>query len=168
MISGRRWYVAQTRANGESVARENLERQGFGVYLPRFRKARRHARRTEVMLRPLFPQYLFVALDLTVDRWRAVMSTNGVRSLVSVGGSPAPLPDHVMDAIRDREDDDGLVVLPPTTIKAGTSVSVLDGLFSGCVGTLGEVTDQRRVAVLVSMLGRDVKTVVPGEFISAA
>ena len=42
----RRWYVAQTHVHADQKATFHLGRQGFQVYLPRYTKRRRHARRT--------------------------------------------------------------------------------------------------------------------------
>ena len=84
-MSERRWYVVHTQPNGEGRADLNLRRQGFATYLPRYARRRRHARRQEVVQRPLFPRYLFVTLDLARDRWRAVHSTFGVNRLVLAG-----------------------------------------------------------------------------------
>jgi len=67
-MSERRWYVVHTQPNGEGRADLNLCRQGFATYLPRYARRRRHARRQEVVKRPLFPRYLFVGLDLARDR----------------------------------------------------------------------------------------------------
>ena len=38
----------------------------------------RHARKTEIVLCPLFPGYVFVCLDIGEQRWRAVNGTFGV------------------------------------------------------------------------------------------
>ena len=73
-------------------------RQSFGVYLPRYTKMRRHARKIEAVARPLFPRYLFVALDLARDRWRSIQSTFGVVGLVMSGEQPAPLPTDVVES----------------------------------------------------------------------
>src|SRR5882724_10664674 len=105
------WYVVHTRAQGEDRADFNLRRQGFATYLPRYLRARRHARRTETVARPLFPRYLFVALDVARDRWLTVQSTFGVSSLVIVGNDPVPLPAGVVDEIRAREGEQGFVRL---------------------------------------------------------
>ena len=62
----RRWFVAQSHVHAESKAAMHLGRQGFEVYLPRYRKQRRHARRIDVVATPLFPRYPFVSIDLGV------------------------------------------------------------------------------------------------------
>src|ERR1700741_4962506 len=111
MNSGARWYVVHTHPHDESRADTHLRRQGFRTYLPRYLRRRRHARKTEAVARPLFPRYLFVALDLSRDRWRAIHSTLGVVHLVVIGDAPVPVPDSVINEIRSRECSNGLVAL---------------------------------------------------------
>src|SRR5687767_7204804 len=102
-----RWYVAQTHAHAEKKAAVHLQRQGFEIYLPRYRKRRRHARRVETVTAPLFPRYLFVAVDIGAQRWRSIQSTFGVLRLVCNGDEPAAVADLVVNALRGREDQDG-------------------------------------------------------------
>src|SRR5664279_3292931 len=79
----RLWYVAQTHVHAETKATLHLRRQGFDVYLPRYRKQRRHARRVDIVAAPLFPRYLFVSVDLATQRWRSIRSTVGITRPVS-------------------------------------------------------------------------------------
>jgi transcription antitermination factor NusG len=50
--------------------------------LPRHLKQWRHARRAEKVPAPLFPSYLFAAVDMASQRWLAIDSTIGVKRLV--------------------------------------------------------------------------------------
>lgn len=159
---GERWYVVHTQAQGEARAECNLRRQGFTTYLPRCLRTRRHARRTETVARPLFPRYLFVALDVARDRWRSVQSTFGVSNLVVVGNDPLPLPEGVMEQIRGREDGAGLVQLGlPAGIRPGSRVRLLDGIFADYRGEFERSADAHRVAVLLELLGRHVRVFIP-------
>ena len=83
-----RWFVAHTHPHAEAKATAHLNRQGFEIYFPRYLKRRRHARRIETVAAPLFPRYLFVAVDLTAQRWRSIYSTVGVTRLVCNGDDP--------------------------------------------------------------------------------
>ena len=76
----KRWYAVRSPPRMELWARTNLWDRGFEVYLPRYRKQRRHARRREWVPRPLFPGYLFVSADLeaggtAVTRARILLET---------------------------------------------------------------------------------------------
>ena len=108
---GASWYVARTNPHAEAKASLHLRRQGYEVYLPRYFKQRRHARRIEKVAAPLFPGYLFVAIDLATQRWLSIDSTIGVARLVCQGDRPALVPQSVIDALMRRHDAEGCVQL---------------------------------------------------------
>lgn len=167
--SGKRWYVAQTHPLSEARAESNLRRQGYAVYLPRFAKRRRHARRVEIVPRPLFPRYLFVGFDPEADRWRAIGSTAGVARLICQGDSPCPVPDGVVEAIRAREDAGGMVIMSAAPrFKPGDRVRMLGGVFVDCLGLFEAVADEHRVAILLDLLGRQVRVLVDDTQVAAA
>lgn len=164
-----RWYVAQTHPNAELKACVNLQRQGFGVYLPRYLKRRRHARRIETVAAPLFPRYLFVAIDMSVQPWRGIHSTFGVNHLVCNGDEPASVPGGVVENLQQRQDERGFVQLSlPPRFAPGDKIRVLDGVFTACSGLFEKMTDSERVAVLLDLLGRKVRVVLYTESIVAA
>ncbi len=157
-----RWYVVHTQPQNETRADINLRRQGFSTYLPLYQRTRRHARKTETVARPLFPRYLFVGLDLARDRWRAIQSTFGVSNLVFAGDTPLAMPQGIVEEIRARESGDGFVTLGlPAGIGPGSRVRLIDGIFADSKGVLERIADDHRVAILLELLGREVRVFVP-------
>ena len=164
-----RWYVVQTHVNGEAKAASNLVRQGFGVYFPRYLKRRSHARKIDTVARPLFPRYLFVAIDLATQRWRSIQSTIGVSHLVSWGGSPASVNHDVVGALKQREDEGGFVRLERRVrFSPGDTVRVLEGAFTDSLALVEGINDRERVAILLDFLGRKVRVLVGADLIVAA
>ena len=164
-----KWYVVQSQPNAEIKATLHLQRQCFDVYLPRYQKRRRHARRVEFVTAPLFPRYLFVSIDLTAQRWRSVFSTVGVSRLICTGETPTPVPDAVIAAIRAREDASGLVNLGNRPLFAvGDKIRLLDGAFADCLGLYEGLKDSDRVAILLDLLGRKVRVMVDIDAVAAA
>ena len=160
--------MVHTKPNEEVRAYQHLSRQGFGVYLPRYMKTRRLVRKVDTVVRPLFPRYLFVALDLARDRWRSIQSTFGVVGLVMSGEQPVPLPAEAVDAVRAREDVRGYVTLGLAAgLGVGSKIKLVDGIFAGHAGVLDKVADERRVAALVQLLGRQVRVYVDAENVAA-
>lgn len=156
------WYAVHTHAQAEEKARLNLQNQGFLIYLPRFRKLRRHARRREWVSAPLFPRYLFVQFDAAVTQWRAINSTFGVDKIVGVGNRPYVVPLEVIDAIRARETADGLIDLgAERSLNRGDRVQILDGPFGDVVGLFECKISKERVIVLLNLLGRVARVCVP-------
>src|SRR6266852_1508112 len=145
-----RWYVAHTQPLAEPRASWHLRNQGFAVYLPRYLKRRRHARRIDWVATPLFPRYLFVGMDLALARWRAIRSTIGVSGLVCNGDRPTPVPAGVIEAIQAREDDKGAVTLQTMpTFDKHDRVQIVEGALRGLSGLFEGATDDERVIVLL-------------------
>ena len=164
-----RWYLAQTQPRAEAKASLNLRRQGFEVYLPRYLKQRRHARRVEPVTAPLFPGYLFVAIDINAQRWLSIDSTFGVTRLVRDGDRPAAVPPAIITALKCREDAKGLVVLDQRPrFSPGDKVRVLEGAFRDCYGLYEGMSAGERVAILLDLLGRKVRVALPPGIIEAA
>ncbi len=164
-----RWYVVQTQVNGEAKAAQNLLRQGYEIYLPRYLKRRRHARKIDFVARPLFPRYLFVAVDIATQRWRSIQSTFGVAQIVANGDEPAAVPDHVVPALKAREDAKGFLRMDaPLNLSPGDRVRVLAGAFMDTAGLFDGMADRDRVAILLDMLGRKVRVLLDADLVSAA
>jgi transcriptional antiterminator RfaH len=162
----RRWHVAQTHIHAESKATQHLIRQGFEVYLPRYLKRRRHARRVETVAAPLFPRYLFVAVTPT-QRWHSIHSTVGITRLVVNGDVPAVLPAAVIEGLKGREDAKGFIRLE-RRFAPGDKVRVCDGAFCDFLGLFEDISGDDRVAILLDLLGRKVRVVLDRAMIEAA
>ena len=155
------WYVVNTQPHQEAQAELNLRRQGFEVWLPRFRRARRHARRIDSVLAPLFPGYLFVRLDLSVQPWRVINGTFGVIRLLCNGDTPLAVPNRLVEEIKRRRDESGTVALPPRGFAVGEAVRVALGPFADLEGLFLEMSGRDRVVLLFNLLGRKVRARVP-------
>ena len=150
------WFVVRTKSNAEERAVWHLKNQGFEVYLPRYRKQVRHARKTQTVLRALFPGYVFVYMNPERQRWRSVNGTVGVVSLVQFGDKPHPVSGVIVADIRAREED-GAVSLAPQGLQKGDHVRVREGAFEDHMALLAEVCDQKRVILLLELMGRKVR-----------
>lgn len=163
------WYVVYTKPKKERYASSNLAQQGYAVYLPSHRCTISHARRIEIVDRPLFPRYLFVSMNPTRDAWRAILSTMGVSDLVRAADRPLRVPDGVVDTLREHEARRVFDrVLPPArSLKIGAPVRILSGPFAGLMGTFSTLASAQRVIVLLNLLGRDVSVRVPDRAVAA-
>lgn len=153
------WFVVQTHPHREALAIENLKRQDFTVYCPLVRRRVRHARRAHDARRPLFPGYVFVADDAAAQRWRPILSTLGVRSLVRVGDRPGTLDGAFISALKAREVD-GVIGLPDQDLKPGQRVVVQGGPMDGVIGTILETRESQRHLILLEFMNAPVKAQV--------
>lgn len=156
------WYAVHTHAGAESRAVWHLEHQGFAAYLPQYMKRRRHARRTEWVRAPLFPRYLFVWVDIAKQRWQAIQSTIGIRYMICSDGAPMKVPETIVDELREREDERGLIdMFRHAPFDRGDRVQVTEGALIDQVGIFECQTDHERAVILLKLLGREVRVKLP-------
>ena len=165
----KQWFVVHTQPCKEGIAQQHLLEQGFDVYLPRFKKTRRHARKVEEVLAPLFPRYLFVGMDLDVDGWRSVQGTRGVSYILVADDRPAAVPLGIVESLKDQENDEGLVSLTSIALfTKGDKVRVLEGAFKDYLAVFEKLDDKQRVHLLLHCLGREMSILLPLDVVEAA
>jgi transcriptional antiterminator RfaH len=154
---GERWYVVHTRAKYEATAETNLLFQGFQTFLPRVKKTRRHARQVDVVKVPLFPRYLFVALDLSRDRWRSINGTLGVTTLLMERERPLAVPIGVLETLMTIFADGGEALSQPTAdLIVGQAIEFQAGPFAQQIGHLSQLDASGRIKVLMMIMGRQI------------
>lgn len=163
-----RWYVVHTQPNGESRADEHLRRQGYVTFLPKLLRCRRHARKTELVSRPLFPRYMFVQLDIASQGWHAIRSTFGVTGLVGGENGPRPVQDGIVESLLAHRGEDGYFrAPPPRPFCPGEAIRVVEGIFSSASGFFERMSDSERVSVLLELLGRRVRVTLGVDSVAA-
>ncbi len=155
------WHVAYTKPRQEDIAKINLERQGFEVYLPlfkTFKKPRKggDASQAGVLLihEPMFPRYVFFKPKSATQSLGTLRSTRGVASVVMFGATFAHIPLELLQSIRAAEqlrNDAGLDQVSP--FQPGSRVRLSDPALAGLEGLVQEVS-AKRVVLLLEILGR--------------
>lgn len=150
--SGTSWFLAQLKPNSANIAEKNLKRQGFKSFLPLADETVQRNGKFVTAPRPLFPGYLFVAFDVTRGHWRSVNSTSGITRLVSFGSEPAQVPRGLVSQIMLRCDAEGKL-LPPKQLKPGDQVTMDKGPFANFAAEVEKIAPDRRVWVLMDIMG---------------
>ena len=162
------WYLIYTKPHKEQVARENLERQGYEVYLPMARIRRRRLGKGANRIEPLFPRYLFIKLDTKTDNWSPIRSTLGVSNLVKFGMYPSAVPEALIELLSDRCDEDGIQDIPTGEFKSGESIRVMEGPMMGLEGVFLAKTSSDRVLVLLDIVGKHTRVTMATEKLEPA
>lgn len=158
--SGNQWYLAQFKPNCAQIAVRNLDRQGFGTFLPLERQTRKKSARYIEVKEPYFPGYLFVEVSSAATPWQAIRSTHGVARLVTFGKSPAPVPVQILMPLIESCDEQG-VLQPNAPISKGHRVRISNGPFVDFIGTIEGLQPEQRAWVLLEVMGKDTRVSVP-------
>lgn len=159
---GTSWFLAQLKPNSAKIADKNLKRQGFQTFLPLEEETRQRNGKFITTDRPLFPGYIFVAFDAAHGLWRKVNSTYGITRLISFGREPATVPLDLVSQIMQRCDAAGKL-LPPKTFEPGDQVALTTGPFANFVAEVEKITPDRRVWVLMELMGGQTRVAVGTE-----
>jgi transcriptional antiterminator RfaH len=156
---GTSWFLAQLKPNCANIADKNLKRQGFKTFLPLEAETRQRNGKFVTAMRPLFPGYIFVALDVARGLWRTVNSTYGITRMVSFGKEPTAVPLDLVSQLLLRCDAKGKL-LPPRLLKPGDKVKLTIGPFADFVATIETIAPDRRVWVLMEIMGGQTRVAV--------
>jgi len=161
------WFLAQLKPNCSHIAQRNLERQGYRTFLPLEDVTKQRMGKFVRSKRALFPGYIFVAFDAAQGLWRSVNATYGITSLVSFGNAPATVPQDLVTRLMGRCDDDG-TLLPPKLLQPGDSVTLSLGAFSNFVAEVEAIDPDKRVWVLMDIMGRQTRVKVSADQLRTA
>jgi transcriptional antiterminator RfaH len=160
------WFLAQLKPNCANIAEKNLKRQGFQTFLPMEEETRQRNGKFVTAMRPLFPGYIFVAFDVAHGFWRTVNSTYGITRLVSFGKEPTAVPLVLVSQLMLRCDPSGKL-LQPKLLKPGDQVALTKGPFANFVAEVEKILPDRRVWVLMDIMGSQTRVEVGAEQLRA-
>lgn len=158
------WFAASTQPQKETVALENLRRQGFQAFCPFERVVRRHAGKSVTLTAPVFRGYVFVRMDPAHARWRSINGTRGVRSLVTSGDHPLPIRPGVVETLVASTDRDGILAFAAPLLP-GMAVRLRQGPFAEQLGVIERLDGDRRLVLLMNLLGGPIRTAVDRDLV---
>ena len=102
---------------------------------------------------PLFPGYMFDEVDTAQNAWRKFDSSLCVARIVSLGGTPTPVPSEIVNEFISRCYDDG-ILRPTQGLEVKQDVQVLRGPFANFVAKVEEISPYQRVWILIDLFGQ--------------
>jgi len=145
------WYAVVTKVRDEAIAKANLERQDYQVFLPTISLKKRRRGRWVPVTEPLFPGYLFVSLVLGADDPAPIRSTVGCLGLVRFGQTHIPVPSSLIAALKGTSEG---AVDAPLPFNQGDKVRLIAGPFTGIEAVFDMPRGDDRAEVLLELLGK--------------
>ena len=153
------WYLLQTKPNAHVIARENLQRQGFDVFLPLIIKTKKKSGKFLEAKAPLFPGYLFMGTSINPIQWKSINGTRGISSAVTLDGIYRPVNTRIIEGLQQRCNENG-IIKQLGEIAPGDRAKIERGPFAEFICTLDDIRDNRRAWVLIDLLQQQTKAEV--------
>lgn len=151
------WYVIHCKPRKESQVHRQLQAKSIDVFYPTVRVKPVNPRAAKI--RPYFPGYLFVHVNLAAVGIGALQWIPGVNRMVQFDGQPSPISDQFIRALKDC-----VAILNKTgpvdlsSIKKGDWVRIKDGPFAGHEAIFDmRLSANHRIRVLLELAGRLVR-----------
>ena len=149
-----RWFAIRVAPRWELHTSSELCLRGLDTYLPLCRLKRQWSDRIKVVERPLFSGYLFGRFCLD-DRVR-VLQVPGVKQIVGIGNSPAPICDSEIENLKALVSS-GSLLAPWPYLYAGQRIRIDRGPLAGIEGFVVRAErGEPRIVVSVNLLQRSV------------
>jgi transcriptional antiterminator RfaH len=162
---GLKWYAIRIKVNRERDVEKRLRDLHLEVFQPWMRTRRRIGSKFHWVQVPLFPGYLFCKLDMVISG-KAARYSPGVRDFLVFGSRLAEVGEEIIVALRERCPN-GVAQVDPLRAKPGDTVRINEGPFSGLEAIFEQkLKGSERVAVLLELLGRQTRIVLPSETIA--
>ena len=152
------WYVLRTKTGHEDKVRSRLENktQCLSVLLPKTEVMVTRNGRKKKLLKPIFPGYIFVELELNDNFWYELKNTPGVINFISCGNDPIPVHENEIKYIMTLVDN-GKTPILETSFEVGDSARIVSGPFMGASGVISEIDiKKKRIKVAIDILGKQV------------
>jgi transcription antitermination factor NusG len=147
------WYAAYTCAHHEKRVAEQLSVRSVEHFLPLYESVRRWKDRRVQLQLPLFPGYVFVRIALR-DRLQ-VLEIPSVARLVGFNGTPTPLPEGEIEALKAGLEG-GVRAMPHPYLKVGRRVRVIAGPLEGLEGIVIRKKNGLWFAVSLDLIQRSI------------
>ena len=151
-----KWHVIHTKIREEFRALENLQNQGFEVFLPTCQVQKKSQGKIKLATEPLFSRYLLIRLSDVSSNWFPIRSTRGVSQLLRFGQvtEPVVIPDPVVECLKQRcFQEEPLHEL----FQSGEMLEITSGPFKGFFGFFEKLqtlpNGLSRAMLLVEILG---------------
>lgn len=159
----KQWFVLFSKPHKEEFAQYHLQLKGLETFFPRLVLPAFSKMNKRIV--PLFPNYLFVHVELSRD-YNQVRWSPGVKSFVNFGSSPEPLNDEIAQNLMRQADPEGIIPAQ-SDLKIGQEVQIRGGAFDGVVGVIQRTPDAKgRVRLLMKLLSRRIPVEVPVHLIA--
>ncbi|MFP4090946.1 MAG: transcription termination/antitermination protein NusG [Cyclobacteriaceae bacterium] len=167
-----KWYVVRAVSGKErkvkealerEISRNNLEEAIPQVLIPSEKVMEMRSGKKRVRERNFFPGYIMISADINVpnvyDTINDIPNVIGFLGSTEKGADKTPIPlrqsevNRILGKVEETDEDE---VKLETPFIIGEEVKVMDGPFSGFIGNIEEIFDERKkLKVMVKIFGRN-------------
>ncbi|GAA3624985.1 UpxY family transcription antiterminator [Flavivirga jejuensis] len=159
------WHVLYVKSRWEKKVYESLKEISLEVFLPQTKIIRQWSDRKKTILKPLFPSYVFVKINSSLEFYKA-LSINGACAYISFGNDYARVTEKEITQIKFLIGDKDItdirmnIELP----KVGEIKKIIYGPLSGLECEVIKTGNVKKIIVRIESLQQNIVAMIPLHF----
>ena len=159
MAGNAKWYVVHTYSGYENKVKDNIEKaienRGLqdlilDIKVPMEEVVEQKGTEQKIVLRKIYPGYVFIKMEMSDESWYVVRNTRGVTGFVGPGSKPVPLSESEVESMGVE------ARVVKINFVVGDNIKIIDGPLESFIGVIEEINlEKKKVRVCVSMFGRE-------------
>jgi transcriptional antiterminator NusG len=159
------WYAVYTKSHYEQKVYQALTDKSISAFLPKIETMSRRMDRKKKIWLPLFPGYVFFRIPWDLKIYWDVLKTDGVVKTLTMGGTPAPVPEEEINSVKIAIES-LLPLFPHPFVREGDQVIIEAGPLKGAQGIfISREGKLGKFVVGVELLNRAIAVEIEPEFI---
>ncbi|MFN3444790.1 MAG: UpxY family transcription antiterminator [Bacteroidia bacterium] len=160
----KKWYAIYTNPRAEKKTAEKLTEKGIEIFLPLQITLKQWSDRKKKVEEPLFKSYVFVFINIELERL-SVLETPGVVKFVRIGGEVPVIRTSIIDAIKLSLAHFSDIEITNQNLYINQHVQVIAGPLRGYTGKILEQHGNQYFAVHIEELGAHMLLKIPAQYL---
>ena len=160
------WHILYVKSRSEKKVYQSLKDISLESFLPEYKSVRQWSDRKKTITKPLFPSYVFVNINSSMDFHKA-LSVQGACTYISFGKDYARISDAEIDRIKLFIGADGLTDVETNAQlpKVGEIRTIKEGALKGLECEILKVDNTNKIIVRIDSLKQNIMATIPAEVI---
>ncbi|MEG0008864.1 transcription/translation regulatory transformer protein RfaH [Aeromonas lusitana] len=151
----KKWYLAYCKPKEEARARAHLQAQGIESYYPMVEVEKLRRGKRVPVREPMFPNYLFILVDLDEIPPITLKSTRGISRIIHFGKEWSSVSSQLIYRLMSRDDSDEARACYARLPSQGDKVLIESGPLAGFEAIYLEPDGEKRAILLVTLLNQE-------------
>lgn len=156
------WHVLYVKSRWEKKVHESLKEISLESFLPQVKTIRQWSDRKKIVLKPLFPSYVFVNINTSLEFHKAI-SVNGACACIHFGRDYAIVSEKEINQIKLLVGDLNIMDIEVNTqnLKVGEKKKIMFGPLNGMECEILNINNINKIVVRIESLQQCITAVVP-------
>lgn len=160
------WHVLYVKSRHEKKVYEALKDLLIEVFLPLVKEHRKWNERKAVVQKPLFPSYVFVYINSSLNFYKA-LSVNGACMYIRFGMQYAKISEEEINKIKLLIGKEYITNIETSSMvpKIGDLMEITNGPLSGFNCKVVKINNEHKIIVRIESLQQNITATIPASFL---